>query len=122
MADVGVWIKNADIQARAGTHANTTSKATAATDVYVLDVEGRINSFCRYNFSDNYSTLNADVKELLVEWGASLCAMKVILWDISGYTAREAEFMLDALWDTVEECKRILREAGVMDWWKDGAT
>ena len=87
-----------------------------------MDVEGRINSFCRYNFSDNYSTLNADVKELQVEWGASLCAMKVILWDISGYTAREAEFMLDALWDTVEECKRILREAGVMDWWKDGAT
>src|SRR3990167_2534581 len=110
MADVGVWIKNADIQERAGTHANATAKATAATDAYVLDIEAEINMFCRYNFSDSYSTLNADVRTLLKEWGASAAAMKVILWDISGYTAREAETILDGLTYAIAEVKAILKD------------
>ena len=38
MADIGIFIKNADIQARCGANANATAKATAATDVYVIGV------------------------------------------------------------------------------------
>ncbi len=42
MADFGIYTKNADILARCGANANATAKATAATDIYVLDVEAFI--------------------------------------------------------------------------------
>ena len=111
MADDGIFIKNADIQARAGTNANATAKATAATDVYVLDVESFINVTSKYNFSDAYAGLNADVKELLVEAGASLCAIKVIMWDMSGYTnLSEAQTMIDILYTNAQDALRLLKE------------
>ena len=39
MADVGVFAKSADIQARSGIYANATAKAVAATDIYILNIE-----------------------------------------------------------------------------------
>ena len=90
MADEGIFTKNADIQARAGINANTTSKATAATDVYVLNIEGTINVMTNYNWSDAYTAgLNADVQGMLTDIGASMCAIIVILSDMSGYTSRD---------------------------------
>lgn len=101
MADDGIFTKNADIQAMAGANANTTAKAVAATDIYVLNVEAFINNYCHYNFSDKYTTLNVDFQGLLKECGACLCAMRVIQWDMSGFTSRaEAQTMLDFLWAT----------------------
>ena len=99
MADFGIFTKNADIQARAGINANATSKATAATDVYVLDMEAMINAMTRFNWSDAFTTgLNVDVAGILTDVGASLCATIVIQSDMSGYTSRsEAQTMLDVL-------------------------
>ena len=116
MADVGIYTKNADIQARAGTKANSTSKAVAATDVYVLNVESLINSLTSYNWSDAYSSLNADVKGILTDAGASYCAMIVIMWDMSGFTSRaEAETMLDLLRDNFERDIQILKDKRIQD-------
>jgi len=114
MADVGVWIKNANIQARCGTGANTTAKAVAATDVYVLDVEAYINCATRTNWSDIYSGLDADTKLLLMEVGACICAMYVIQWDMSGFSSREeAETMLDFLHYRSVKGMEHLNEAAV---------
>ena len=111
MADIGVFTKNADIQARAGESANSTAKATAATDVYVLDVEAYINAVTHFNWSDAYSSLNADVKGLLTEASASLCAMKVISYDMSGFTSRaEAETMLDVLAYNASKAIALLKD------------
>jgi len=114
MADVGIYTKNADIQARAGIYANTTSKATAATDVYVLDIESMINVKTRYNWSDAYTAgLNADVQGILTHTSACWCAMIVIQSDMSGYTSRaEAKTMLDFLNNEVNKGISFLKEKG----------
>lgn len=115
MADVGIYTKNADIQAEAGINANATAKAIAATDVYVLNVEAVINSLSRYNWSDAFATgLNADVKGILTETGACLCANKVIKAEMSGYTSRiEAEDMINVNRDTALRNLQILRDKKV---------
>jgi len=110
MADFGIFTKNADIQAYAGINANTTSKAVAATDVYVLNVEAAINVATRYNWTDAVTAgLNADVEGILKEAGACACAIIVIQSDMSGYTSRgEAESMVTILRDI------YLRNIGVL--------
>ncbi len=99
MTDFGIYTKNADIQARAGINANTTSKAIAATDVYVLDIEASINAMSMFNWSDAVTAgLNADVQGILTDVGASMCASLVIQSDMSGYTSLdEAITMLNFL-------------------------
>lgn len=116
MADVGIWTKNVDIQAKAGTAANATAKATAATDVYVLEVENFVNCLTRKNWSDVYSTLNVDVKDILKETTSALCAIYVIQWDMSGYTTRlEAEDMINILRDVALRNLSLLRDKKVQD-------
>jgi len=117
MADFGIYTKNADILARCGTGANATAKATAATDIYVLNVESFINCAARYNWSDAFTAgLNADVGGILTDTGACLCAINVIQWDMSGYTSRvEAEDMINILRDTVLRNLAILRDKKTQD-------
>ena len=112
MADFGIWTKNADILARAGANANATSKATAATDVYVLDVEASVNVLTRFNWSDAVTAgLNADVEGILRDVTACLCAIYVIQWDMSGFTSRvEAEDMINVLRDAALRGMSILRD------------
>jgi hypothetical protein len=121
MADEGIYTKNADIQAEAGINANATSKATAATDVYVLNVEASINSATRYNWSDAFTAgLNADVEGILTETGACMCANKVIKADMSGYTSRgEAESMMVVNRDTYLRNLQFLRNKQVQTFIKD---
>ena len=115
MADFGIYIKNADIIARAGTNANATAVATAATDIYVLDIEAMINSMTRVNWSDLVTTgLNADVEGILREAGACFAAIYVIQWDMSGFTSRvEAEDMVNILRDRALFALAILRSEQV---------
>jgi len=111
MADIGIWTKNADIQAKAGANANATAKAVAATDVYVLEVESFVNCATRYNWSDAYAGLNADVKDILKETTSALCAIYVIQWDMSGFMTRtEAENMVNILRDVALRNLSILRD------------
>ena len=115
MADFGIWTKNADIQARAGQNANATSKATAATDVYVLDVEASINTETRFNWSDAVTAgLDADVEGLLREASACLCAIYVINDDMSGYsTLLEASTMMDVLFDRANKAISKLKDQNI---------
>lgn len=112
MADFGIYTKNADIQARAGQNANATSKAIAATDVYVLNIESTINALTRFNWSDAFTAgLNVDVQGILTETGASMCAMNVINDDTSGFDSlAEAQTMLDVLNNVVQRNISILRD------------
>ena len=111
MADIGVWTKNVDIQAKAGTNANSTAKATAATDVYVLEVEALVNVMTRTNWSDLYSGLNDDFKHILKGITRNLCAINVIQWDMSGFKSRiEAEDMINVLRDAALRDMSIIRD------------
>jgi len=117
MADFGIWTKNVDIQAKAGTGASATAKAVAATDVYVLEVESFINSITRYNWSDAVTAgLNADTQGILKMVSSNLCAIYVIQWDMSGYTSRiEAEDMVNVLRDQALAGMSLLRDQKVKD-------
>jgi len=116
MADDGIWTKNADILAKAGANANAIAKATAATDVYVLEIESMVNVMTRYNWSDAYAGLNADTKHLLKEITSNLCAINVIQWDMSGFTSRtEAEDMINVLRDVALRDLSILRDKKAQD-------
>ena len=116
MADLGIWTKNVDIQAKAGTNANATAKATAATDVYVLEVESLVNATTRFNWSDVYATLNADVKHILKEVSSNICAIYVIQYDMSGFTSRiEAEDMINVLRDGAIRGLSVLRDKKTQD-------
>ena len=111
MADFGIWTKNADIQAKAGTGANSTAVNTTATDVYVLEVEAMVNVLTRHNWSDDFSGLNDDVKNILKLVTSNICAIIVIQWDMSGYTSRvEAEDMINVLRDQYLLGLSILRD------------
>jgi hypothetical protein len=100
MADVGIYCKNANIQAYAGIKANATAKAVAATDVYVLDVESAINVATRKDWGLVYAALDVDVKYMLMQTAASKCAMIVIMNDMSGFTSlKEATTMLNVLYN-----------------------
>jgi len=113
MADVGIFTKNADIQARAGVNANATSKATAATDVYVLDIEAMINVRTRKNWSAAVTAgpLDASVQGSLTHVGACWCAMIVVSSDMSDYTSiEEATTMLDFLNNEVNKGLAFLKE------------
>ena len=113
MADVGVYTKNADIQARCGTNANATAKAVAATDVYVLDVEAMINCLCNYDFSTNYASLTTATKVALKEAGACYCAINVIMQDTSGYSGGDEWWILvNSLWVRYKEAMRGLDKNG----------
>ncbi len=115
MADFGIYTKNADIVARAGVNANSTSSAVAATDVYVLDIEAFVNSWTRFNWSDLVTAgINVDVQGILTDTSASLCAMNVINDDMSGFpTIEEGQTKLDVLNNTVQRNLSALKDIKV---------
>jgi len=107
----GIFCTLAEVQYKAGAGASAVSKAEAYVDNYTTQVESQINATCRYNFSDNYTTLNADTKGILKEAASDLAAIYVIIYDMSGYTSRiEAEDMINVLRDAALRCLDLLKE------------
>jgi hypothetical protein len=111
MADTGIFATTAEVGYKAGANASATAKAEAYVNSYMTQVESQINSMCRYNFSDNYASLNADVKGVLKEVASNLAAIYVIQYDMSGFTSRiEAEDMINVLRDCALRGLSILRD------------
>lgn len=113
MADAGQFAKDTDILLRVGTNASSTVKAAGWFDTIILDVEAIINVFTRFDWStlDASSTLNASVRGILIDTGASLAAIQGIAWDMSGFTSRiEAEDLINVLRDTALRNMSILRD------------
>lgn len=110
MADDGVYTKNADIQARAGIDANTTAKATAATDIYVLDIEATINAKTGTDWSTQFATAAANFKTALTEAGACRCAINVIGQDPDAIGRGAAAFMVNMLDDRANAAEKILKD------------
>jgi len=110
MVDDGLYTTNASIVAKAGINASSTSAAVGETDKYVRQVEAFINVTTRRNWSDDYSGLNDDVKQIVLGISSSLCAILVITNDMSGFTSRsEAQSMIDVLRDDALRSLSVLR-------------
>ncbi len=111
MADTGIFATTAEVQYKAGANASATSKAEAYVNSYMTQAESRINVDTHYNWSDNYSTLNVDVKGILKEAASNLAAVYVIQFNMGGYTsALEAQSMIDILMYNYNACISILKE------------
>jgi len=120
MADTGIFCTTAEVERKAGANCSATSKAEAYTNDYVHQVESLINTICRYNFSDNYASLNADVKGILKEDASNLAAIYVISYDMSGFTSRiEAEDMINVLRDAALRGMSVLRDKKAQDFVKN---
>lgn len=85
-----------------------------AVDVWLVEAESFINATTRFNWTDQYASLNADTKYILNDTASSLAAMKCISYDMSGYTSRfEATTMLNVLRDNVMRGIDLLKESEV---------
>ena len=111
MADTGIFATTAQIGYKAGAGKSATSAAEAYTNFFIAQAESFINVACRYNFSDNYTNLNGDVKYLLQEAASNLAAIYVINYDMAGYTTRmEAEDIINVLYQRATECIGMLMD------------
>jgi|TARA_R100001530_G_C4321443_1_gene155982 hypothetical protein len=116
MADTGIFATTAEVQRKAGAGANATSKAEAYINDFITQAESLINVSCRYNFSDNYGSLNVDVKGILKEVASNLAAIYVIQYDMSGYTSRiDAEDSVNILRDAALRGLSLLRDRKAID-------
>ena len=116
MADVGVFCKNANIQARCPSSVSATAKAIAATDIYILDVENIVNVMTKYDWSSAYASLSASVKYMLMDTAACLAAMYVINADTTGFQNQaDAQTSLNFLRDRFMQNIDILKEIKVQE-------
>ena len=116
MAEEGTFCINADVIRKAGANASATAIAEAYTNAFITDAEAFINSACRYNFTDNYSTLNNDTKKILRQTASDLAAIYCIQYDMSGIPTRtEAENRVNILRDAAMRSISLLRDKKVQD-------
>ena len=122
MSDTGIFATTAEVGRKSGSGASATSKAEAYVNQYMMEAESYINSVCRYNFSDAYTSLNDDTKGILKECATCMAAINVIQYDMSGYTSRiEAEDMINILRDAYLRCIQLLRDEKVTDFIREVA-
>lgn len=117
MVSSGIFCTDTHVKAKAKNISSDIDNGdTAETDVWIADAESFINCACRYNFSDTYATLNADVKQILREAASNLAAIYAITYDMSGFTSRvEAEDMINVLRDGALRCIAVLRDKKTVD-------
>jgi len=115
MAHTGIFATSDEVLVRAGENYDTSITEARINDLCAQS-ESIINSVCRYNFSDDYSGLNADVKRLLSSASAAFCAIHIIAFNMSGFTTRtEAEDMINVQRDSFLRDLSLLRDKKVQD-------
>ena len=116
MVDTGIFATTAEIVRKAGVGASATATAEAYTNDFIAQAESEINVATRYNWSDAYAGLNADVKAILKQAASNLAAIYVIQYDMAGYTTRtEAEDQINVLRDGYLRCISLLRDKKTQD-------
>lgn len=120
MGHEGIFATSDEILVKAG-EGYDTGVTEARINALCLQVESLINCICRYNFSDNYATLNADVRGLLSEVESNLVAIYIITYNMrgdgdNGYGSRiEAEDMINVLRDGALRGLSILKDKKTQD-------
>ena len=111
MAHEGIFATSDEILLKAGEDVSASAKTEARINALCKQAESFINATTRYNWSDAYSTLNADAKGILSLCASNLVAMYLINYHLSSYNTRiEAETMLDVLRDGIVKCIELLSD------------
>ena len=80
-------------------------------DEFINQSECFINVFTRYNWTDAYSALNADVKKILDDTCSCLAAIYAVSYDMGGYNSRvEAEDVINVLRDGALRNLSVLKD------------
>lgn len=119
MADTGIFATTAEVARKAGDNASATSVAEVYVNDFMTQAESLINGAARYNFSDNYSTLNVDVKAILKLVASNLAAIYVLNYKPTGDDGKlsriEYEDRINILRDGYLMGLSILRDKKVED-------
>jgi len=110
MSDEGIFATTAEVQRKVGANASAVSNVEAYINQFMTEAESFINVTCKVNFSDTYATLNADVKGILKRCASCLAAIDVIEYDTTGISSSEAQFRINVLWATAQECLKLLKK------------
>ena len=115
MAHTGIFATSDEILVKAGENVDSTGTTEARINALSLQAESYINLISRYNWSDNYATINADVRGILSEAESNLVAIYLISFNMAGYTTRvEAEDMVNILKVRFNECMVLLSDQKVV--------
>lgn len=92
--------------------ANVSTALTAAQYTALINqAEAFLSANARYDFVDNYSSIDTNLKPVLADATSSYAALGAINYDMSGYTSRtEAQVMLDVNFSKVVEIVNLLRD------------
>lgn len=103
--------------AKAGNSVSSTIKASGATlAAWSDEVEATINQDTQYDWIANYATVGANFVNGLAEVASSLIAIKMIQWDMSGYTSRfEAITMINVNHDIAQTGTKVLKDKDVQE-------
>jgi len=111
MAHTGIFATALECQYKAGAGASAAAIAELLVNSFCSQAESFINVAVRYNFSDAYAGLNADVKGILTQVASDLVGIYCINYDMSGYSSgTEAESMINILRDSALRGISILRD------------
>lgn len=100
--------------AKAGSGANSTIVASSATLAKWSDeAEGQVIGVSDgYDWVANYASVGTNFKTILDDAVSDLVAMRIVNYDMAGYTSRqEATTILDVIRDNYERLREILSNA-----------
>jgi hypothetical protein len=109
-----IMTTEAEIEQKAGLNASAAFDTTMMTAAN-LRAESVCNCAAKYNYSDDYATVNADVKGLLNNICSSLAAIEKITYDMDAIGIAEAEDRINVLRDSALRDLGILRDKRTQD-------
>jgi hypothetical protein len=115
----GACIKKAGIGINEQLSAGTIllSGSNFIVDTWINDAECQINVATKRNWTDIYSSLNADVKDILRKATSALVANDCIAYDPSGYPSTErTTLIMDKNDNDYNECIKILKDMDTSLW------
>jgi len=97
---------------KAGTNANSAITASgAALSKWSDEAEGTLNALTRKDWVADYASIKANFKPALDDAVSDIIAIRIINYDMSGYTSRlEAQTMLDVIKDNLNRNLDALKD------------
>ena len=105
------------VKIRAGTNASTTiTNSQTYMTQFINQAEGDLIAETRCNWIDVYSGMDADFKKVIEGATAAKAAIRVINYDMSGFTSRqEALIMINILWAEYNKAVAVLKDEKLID-------
>lgn len=121
MAYTGVLCTVAEMQLYACELVDSTGNVEANHNILAAQGESFLCVLSKYNWVDNYASLNVDVKRILSEYVARFGAVGLISFNMAGYTSRiEAEDIINIHLARMKAIEKILSDKDYINWIKAG--